>query len=65
MVRVVAIAYLTTVAAASGGTLRSQPVTGVCSDPAAQESGYYDIADGTKQCATPLRANNHAPPKHK
>lgn len=26
-------------AVASAGTLRSQPVTGVCSDPAAQESG--------------------------
>ena len=30
------------------GFLRSQPVTGVCEDTAAQESGYFDIAAGTK-----------------
>ena len=34
--------------ASASGVLRSQPVTGVCDDPAAQESGYFDIAAGTK-----------------
>jgi hypothetical protein len=34
--------------ASASGVLRSQPVTGVCDDPAAQGSGYFDIAAGTK-----------------
>ena len=43
--------YALAIAGASayaGGFLRSQPVTGVCEDTAAQESGYFDIAAGTK-----------------
>lgn len=34
--------------AAAAGVLRSQPVKGVCSDPASQEAGYFTIASGTK-----------------
>lgn len=34
--------------AAAAGVLRSQPVTGLCSDPAPQEAGYYDIDGNSK-----------------
>jgi carboxypeptidase C (cathepsin A) len=34
--------------AASAAGLRSAPVSGVCSDPAAQEAGYYDAASADK-----------------
>lgn len=42
------LALLPTLTLASGGNLRSQPVTGVCSDPAPQEAGYFDISNGQK-----------------
>lgn len=42
------LALFPTLTLASGGTLRSQPVTGVCADPAPQESGYFDIDNGQK-----------------
>lgn len=43
------ILFLSAAACVSASSLRFQPVSGVCSDPAPQEAGYYDIDAATNK----------------
>ena len=43
--------------------LRSSPVTGVCSDSAAQESGYYDVDAGNKHYFYYMASSRNDPAK--
>ena len=56
-----AAAALGVAAAATGGRLRSQPVTSVCSDPAAQEAGYFDASTSSKHYFYYLAASRNDP----
>ena len=56
-----AAAALGVAAAATGGRLRSQPVTSVCSDPAAQESGYFDASTSEKHYFYFMAASRNDP----
>lgn len=59
------VAALATCAAAARvggvGTLRSAPVTGVCSDPAAQEAGFFDAATSDKHYFFYSAASRNSP----